>query len=103
GSLPDLDRHLDLAGDDLRLDGVDLLHVGRGDARADLPEAHPAVLEVEDEVLPADERACHSGLDREVDAAVDALDSARQDVLAEVGLVLVNADAPDAGPLRGVQ
>src|SRR6266498_1865320 len=35
-SLTDLGRHLDLACDDLRLDGVDLLHVGRGHARADL-------------------------------------------------------------------
>src|SRR5205085_11146565 len=41
--------------------------------------------------------------DRVVDANVHALDTARQDVRAEVGLVAVDADSPDLLLLGGVE
>src|SRR5690242_12060227 len=96
---------LDLARDDLRAELVDLLDERRGDGRADLAERDAVVLQVEHEVAAALEaRAALSSLDGEVDARVDALHGAGQDVRGvQVELVDVDADPPDPGVVRRVQ
>src|SRR4051794_4672989 len=96
-------RGLDLARDDLRPKSGDLLEERGRHVRADLAEAHAAVLQVEGQVATTVELPVLRTLDGEIDARVDALHGARQDVLAEVGLVDIDADAPDAGLLRRVQ
>src|SRR6266446_2997288 len=101
--LLDRGRRLDRAGDDLRAERGDLLEERGRDVRADLAHAHAAVLQVERQVATAVELAALRTLDGEIDARVDALHGARQDVLAEVGLVDVDADAPDPRLLRSVQ
>src|SRR5262245_3896557 len=101
--LLDLRRRLDLAGDDLRLQLLELLAVDRRDLRAHLAESNTTVLQVEDEVGAAAELTALRALDGEVHAGVDALDGAREDVRPEVRLVDVHADPPDAGLLGRVQ
>src|SRR5689334_10199200 len=96
-------RNLDLAGDDLRLLGVH-----RGDERgrhllADLADVLALALQVEDEVVTRAELALSGELVERADGRVDALHARRQDVRAEVGLVGVDADAPDLGRLRSLQ
>src|SRR4051794_10132064 len=80
GDLLDLRRRLDLAGDDLRAEHVDLLDERGRHLRVDLAEADAVVLQVEREILATLELAVLGALDREVDALIDALDRARQDV-----------------------
>ena len=101
--LLDLRRRLDLAGDDLRAKERDLLENRSRHDRADLAQGDAVVLQVEGEVAATLELAALRTLDGEVDAVVDALDRARQDVRAEVRLVDVDADALDAGLLRRVE
>ena len=64
--------------------------------RADLADTDAVVLQVEQQVAAALELAGLRLLDRVVDADVDPLEGARQDVLREVVLVDVHADAPDS-------
>ena len=71
------------------------------DLRGDLANAHPVVLEVEDEVLPALEVALRRGHDGVVDPGVGLLDPAREDPLRDLVLVSVHPDAPLA-ELRGL-
>src|SRR6266545_1479174 len=104
--LPDRRRRLDLAGDDLRLQRVDLLQPGLRELGplAELPEADAAVLQVEDEVAAADvPLAGLRSLDGEEDADVHPLHGAREDVAAEERLVDVDADTPAAALLRRVE
>src|SRR4051794_29457602 len=94
----ELRRWLDLALDDQGLDRVHLRDVRLRNGAADLADALSAVLQGEDEVSSALEVA---GLDEgeELEGrVVDLLGAAREDVLAEVGLICVHADAPH-GPL----
>ena len=67
------------------------------------PERDALVLEVEQRVGAALEGALLGRLDGLEDRHVDALDRAREDVRAEVGLVLVDADPPLALLLRRVE
>src|SRR5258708_39633281 len=101
--LLDRGRRHDRAGDDLRAENGDLLEERGRDVRADLAQAHAAVLQVERQVATTVELAALRTLDGEIHTGVDALDRARQDVRAEVRLVDVDADAPDPGALRGVE
>src|SRR5919202_3556241 len=100
-------RRLELALHDLRPERVDLPHHRRPDAplqlRADLAERDAVVLQVEDEVRAALELVVLRVQDGVVDPDVHPLYRAREDVGAEVGLVLVDADPPDPGFLRGVE
>src|SRR5512133_3228388 len=99
-------RRLDLAGDDLGLHLVDLDQPGLRNLglRADLPEGDAFVLQVEDEVAAAlVPLATLRSLDCEEDPGVHPLHSAREDVVAEVRLVDVDADAPASGLLGRVQ
>src|SRR3954452_19155290 len=94
--LADRLRRLDLAADDLLPQYRDLLQDLRlqlaVQPRADLAERHAAVLEVVGQVRAASERAVLGGADRVVDAVVHPLHCARQDVVPEERLVLVDAD-----------
>src|SRR5581483_9282852 len=96
-------RRLDLAGDDLGLQRVDPRDVGLRHLRADLAEGDAAVLQVERQVDATDQRAVLRRLDGQVDALVDAFHRARQDVRTEVGLVDVDAVAPDPLLLRRLE
>src|SRR5215210_931027 len=94
--LLDLGRDVgDLARLDLLHDLVDLLLVLRA-LRGDLAEAHTAGLDVEHGVRAALEGAVLDRLDRVEDGHVDLLQRARDDVVPEVALVGVDADAHDA-------
>src|SRR5437016_3004002 len=64
--------------------------------RADLSEAYATVAKVEDGVLARPERSLLQRADEIVDRDVEPLDYAGQDLRAKVGLVDVDADAPDA-------
>src|SRR5215212_3594240 len=91
--LLDLGRDVgDLARLDLLHDLVDLLLVLRA-VRGDLAEADAAGLDVEHRVGAALEGAVLDRLDRVEDGHVDLLQGARDDVLAEIALVGVDADA----------
>src|SRR5215208_3169270 len=100
GSLPtgalallDLGRDVgDLARLDLLHDLVDLLLVLRA-LRGDLAEADAAGLDVEHGVRAALEGAVLDRLDRVEDGHVDLLQRARDDVVPEVALVGIDADA----------
>ena len=70
---------------------------------ADLAEPDAVVLQVEDRVPAARERACEHLLDRVVHGRVDALQRARQHLRAEVRLVGVDADPPHVLLLRSVE
>src|SRR4029079_7478707 len=94
---------LDLAGDDLRLEGVEPRLVGGRHLRADLAQGDAAVLQVERDVPAADQRAVLGRLDGEIDPSVHPLDRAGQDVRAEVRLVDVDAVAPDLLLLRRLE
>src|SRR5918992_1049825 len=105
GSLADAGWRLDLAGDDLLLQGVHLRDPRLRDPcpLADLADGDAPVLQVEDEVAAA--HVAPAGLDApdgEEHTGVHPLDGAREDVLAEERLVDVDADAPAAALLRGV-
>src|SRR6185312_4026426 len=91
----------DLARGDLRLDRLQLRDDGRRHVRADLADARAVILGGEEVRRAALERPGLDLLDRVVHGHVDLLDRARQDEVAEVGLVGVHADAPDALLLRG--
>src|SRR4029079_2835131 len=83
---------------------LDLL--GRGDVllvrlRAQRAETDTVLVDPEDDVPPALERALLELLDREEDRAVDALERARQHVRAEERLVAVDSDPPHVVVLRG--
>src|SRR5690349_14241706 len=100
---------LDLGGDvgdlavlDLLGDLVDLLLVLLAGGR-DLAEADAARLDVEHRVGAALEGAVLDGLGRVEDGHVDLLQGAGDDVVAEVALVGVDADAHDALLLGGVE
>src|SRR4051812_10156762 len=102
--LADLDGRLELARDDLRAELIDLLHEGSRDVRTRSADADALVLQVEQEVAATLELASLGALDREIDAAIDALDDARQGVLGmQVVLVDVDADAPDPGVISCLQ
>src|SRR5919197_3937834 len=104
--LPDRRRRLDLAGDDLRLQLVDLRQPGLRDLGllADLAEGDALVLQVEDEVLAAlVALAVLGSLDREEDALVHPLHGAREDEVAEERLVDVDADPPAPRLLGRIQ
>src|SRR3954452_15804090 len=97
-------RNLELVMDDLRLELLHQLDPRRmllRDLRGDLANAHPVVLEVEDEVLPALEVALRRGHDGVVDPGVGLLDPAGEDPLRDLVLVGVHPDAPLA-ELRGL-
>src|SRR4029453_4232577 len=97
-------RNLELVMDDLRLELLHQLDPRRmllRDLRGDLSNAHPVVLEVEDEVLPALEVALRRGHDGVVDPCVGLLDPAREDPLRDLVLVGIHPDAPLA-ELRGL-
>src|SRR3954447_8599342 len=95
---------VDLARDDQLLDPVHLLDErGAVALRADLADVLAAVLQVEDEVGAGLQGAGLGQLEEGVDGRVDALHARRQDVRAEVALVGVDADAPLALRLRGVE
>src|SRR5215210_1900832 len=64
---------LDLARDDLRLQGVQLVDHLLRHRRVDLPDVHAAVLQVEEQVGAALELAVAHLLDRLKDAVVDSL------------------------------
>ena len=68
-----------------------------------LPSADAVVLQAEHGVGAAGELAVEHLLDRRVDGRVDALHRARQHLRAEVRLVGVDADPPDALLLRCVE
>src|SRR5436853_1739740 len=97
-------RNLELVMDDLRLELLHQLDPRRmllRDLRGDLANAHPVVLEVEDEVLPTLEVAFRRSHDGVVDPGVGLLDPAREDSLRDLVLVGVHPDAPLA-ELRGL-
>src|SRR6185312_7174068 len=101
-SLLDGGGRLDLAGRELLRPGVELGDQGgalrcRG---AHLAVADAAVLRVVDTVDPALPLRAAGELDRVVDPHVDLLQGAREDLLAEVELVGVDADAPVLVVLR---
>src|SRR5919204_400334 len=96
-------RHLDLAGDDEPLEPVHLRDVGLRHLRADLADADAPVLQVEEHVRSAAERAVLGRTDDAQDPEIHALELARQDVLPEVRLVDVDADPPDVLVLSGTQ
>src|SRR5215213_9454708 len=105
-ALPDRRRGLQLPADDLLLEGVELDEPGLLDVRllADLAQTDAPVLQVEDEVAASFVAfAGLRALDRQEDAGVHSLHRAGEDVGAEVGLVDVDADAPAAAHLRGVE
>ena len=80
-----------------------LLDVGdrvRVRLRGERAEPDAVLVDPEDDVLAAGERAVLDRPDREEHGAVDALERARQDVRPEEGLVAVDADPPDALVLR---
>src|ERR1700730_8601123 len=93
----------DLAGGDLLGDLQNLLHVGLRHFRADLAETDPVVRQPEDGVRPARELVVEHLLDRRVDRDVDALQRARQHLLAEIRLVCVDAYPPHVPFLRGIE
>src|SRR3954452_19347650 len=93
---------LDLAGDDVGADLHHLRDLGLRNLRADLAEADTVVLEAEDDVA-ALELAVDDELDRVEHRGVDPLHRAGEDVRPEERLVGVDADAPDALLLRGVE
>src|SRR6266545_5447687 len=82
--LPDARRRLELAGDDLLLQRVDLRHPGLLQLclLAELAEPDTAVLQVEDQVLAALVAACLRTLHGQVDAHVHPLHGTREDVAA---------------------
>src|SRR5581483_715418 len=88
-------RRLERPGDDLALVLVHQRLPSRLHARAHPTDADTVVLEVEDEVLAALERALDGALDRVVDADARLLQRAREDVaLGDVVFVGIHADAP---------
>src|SRR3954447_21525872 len=89
-------RHLQLAGDDLRLVAVHQRDVRLRHGRVDLADRQSPVLQVEVQVGAALELAGELRLDDADHAVVDLLDTAREDALAEAVLVLVDADRPGA-------
>src|SRR3954451_15461819 len=102
----DRERRLDLAADDLLLEGVDLREPGllQLGLLAELAKSDSAVLQIEDEVAAT--LVALSGLralDRQEDPLVDPLHRTGEDVGAEVGLVDVDADCPPACFLRRVE
>src|SRR6185436_12307151 len=102
----DCERRLDLAADDLLLEGVDLREPGLLELGllAELAKGDSAVLQVEDEV--ASTLVALAGLralDGQEDPLVDSLHRTREDVGAEVRLIDVDADRPPAGFLRRVE
>src|SRR3954462_7273752 len=102
----DRQRRLDLAGDDLLLQRVDLRQPRLLELRllADLAEADATVLQVEDEVAATlVALAVLGALHGEEDPLVHPLDCARQDVAAEVTLVDVDADCPATALLRRIE
>src|SRR5581483_10891666 len=97
------DRHMDLAGLDLRLELVHLRDECRRHLRADRAHADAVVPEVEQQVGATLEVALLGLLVRREDAGVDPLERAREHVLREAVLVDVDTDAPDTGLGRGVE
>src|SRR2546422_10445702 len=85
---------LDLPGDDLPPDPLDLAHEGTRHLRADLPQAHTSVAEVPDLVAARLQPAPHQGLDGLVGVKVVVFQHSREDVAPEEGLINVDAAAP---------
>ncbi len=85
---------------DLLLDLLRRLDVRRVRVRAERAEPDSVLIEAEDRVAATLEGAVLSGLRRQEDGAVDALQRTRQHVRAEERLVGVDADAPDLLLLR---
>src|SRR6185295_14724050 len=102
----DRERRLDLAADDLLLEGIDLrepslLQLG---LLAELAKGDSAVLQVEDEVASTlVALAALRALDSQEDPLVDSLHRTGEDVGAEERLVDVDADRPLAGFLGRVE
>src|SRR3954447_21883962 len=84
-----------LAGGDLVLDPVHLGLVLRADG-GDLADPGAVVLDLERRVRAARERAALDVLDRVEHGDVDLLDRRGQHLIADVGLIGVDADALDA-------
>src|SRR5215475_504388 len=103
GALLERSRDLDLARDDLLLQLVHLVDQRLRHGRVDLADVHAAVLQVEQQVVAALELALRDQLRGLKDAVVDALDAGGEDALGVVVLVLVDADAPDAGLVGSLQ
>src|SRR5580765_1626350 len=103
GALLERRGDLDLARDDLLLQLVHLFDEGLRHRRVDLADVHAAVLEVEEQVASAPELVLGDELRGLEDAVVDALDAGGEHALRVVVLVLVDADAPDAGLVRGLE
>src|SRR3954468_10222305 len=91
-----------LAGGDLLLERVDLGRV-LGPHAVRLPEADAARLRVEDRVRARLEGAVLGLLGRLEDRLVDLLERRGHDLVAEIGLIGVHADALRALLLHGVQ
>src|ERR671918_2868694 len=95
-ALCDRARDRDLPGDDLGADVLDLGLERAGHARADRAEADTAVPEGEAGRATGLERPAHELLDRVEHRYVQPLHRARQYVPAQMGLVDIDADAPNA-------
>src|SRR5215204_3090896 len=94
---------LQLPRDQLLLDLVHPVDELLRHLRAHLPDADALVLEVEDRVGAALELPVHHRFGGQEHRLVDALDGAREDVLAETRLVAIDADPPLVALLRRVE
>src|SRR5262249_11118771 len=94
--LCDQTRDRDLPGDDLGPDVLDLGLERARHRRADRAEADTAVLEGEAGSATGLERPARELFDRVEHGHVHPLHRARQDVTAEMGLVDIDSDPPDA-------
>src|SRR5829696_9550438 len=101
----DLERRgrLQLPRDQLLLDLVHPVDELLRNLRAGLADADALVLEVEDRVGAALELPVHHRFGGQEHRLVDALDGAREDVLAETRLVAIDADPPLVALLRRVE
>jgi hypothetical protein len=66
------------------------------DVRTELPEADAVVPQVEDQVAAGSEPALDDSLRDVVDGLIEVLDHAGEDELAQIRLVVVDADPVDA-------
>src|ERR687897_141323 len=101
----DLERRgrLQLPRDQLLLDLVHPVDELLRNLRAGLADPDALVLEVEDRVGAALELPVHHRFGGQEHRLVDALDGAREDVLAETRLVAIDADPPLVALLRRVE
>src|SRR5215216_2605801 len=102
-ALCDRARDRDLPGDDLGPDVLDLCLERAGHRRAHRAEADTAVPEGEAGRATGLERPARELLDGVEHGHVQPLHRARQDVPAQMGLVDIDADAPNALLLRRVE